>query len=471
MLTHPDCRDQYYPNGVTYRNRRISRKRINHPIALKARRQKHRFQLSSRAGTILIILAAILLLSILSPRVFASDDSNPGGFIVINNTVALTANSNQTLTTLDQLSQSSGNNTQYNQAANDTQYKQLLNQLNSQLQAGNNIGAQQTVAEMQNYLGTPQGGQLSPSLRAFIQSMTVGSSGLSVNPTLLEQLIGTTSGNGIIPPGLAGMDPTQAAKDLSTMASGLNGLSTMPSQQRGIDQSTASNFLRDASQIRQALGIGLLGGGPTGGGSQSIPTPQIPKLPSISNIPNISGLGAKLGQPILPNVQAVVPGVPSLSIGLGLPILPIILVAIVAVAGFILLNRRRFGFLARRVTPSSIRLRPLKPEFGLNLQNPRDLVIFYFRKVVGAMHNRGVLRLDPETHREFSEKCSPRPEAPPVKNISVLFEKAMFSGSEVTMPEADFAREYSVQVENTVSSTKRNRSLKPRSDAKTSKIG
>src|SRR5207302_962950 len=82
----------------------------------------------------------------------------------------------------------------------------------------------------------------------------------------------------------------------------------------------------------------------------------------------------------------------------------------------------------RRITSTTLKTKPVKPGTGLNLQNPRDLIIYYFRKAVATMSKRGFPRLDPETHREFSEKCSPRPEAPPVKNISVLYEKAMFSG-------------------------------------------
>src|SRR2546428_11030037 len=140
-------------------------------------------------------------------------------------------------------------------------------------------------------------------------------------------------------------------------------------------------------------------------------------------------------------------------------------------AAVLFIFRKRLGMLARRITSTTLKTKPVKPGTGLNLQNPKELIIYYFRKVVVAMNKRGFPRLDPETHREFSEKCSPRPEAPPVKNISVLYEKAMFSGRDVTMPEADDAKGYSVQVEKTSPTEEKRRFGFRSSRTRTPKVG
>src|SRR5207245_5927437 len=135
------------------------------------------------------------------------------------------------------------------------------------------------------------------------------------------------------------------------------------------------------------------------------------------------------------------------------------------------ISRNRLRLLRRRITSTTLKTNPDKPGTGLNLQNPRDLIIYYFRKAVATMSKRGFPRLDPETHREFSEKCSPRPEAPPVKNISVLYDKAMFSGRDVTMPEADDAKSCAVQVETTSPAEEKRRFGFGSSRTRISKIG
>src|SRR5205807_1818222 len=158
--------------------------------------------------------------------------------------------------------------------------------------------------------------------------------------------------------------------------------------------------------------------------------PAIPKVPNpFSNLP-----GGSLGHPSLPGVPSIpslassVPGVPSIPPTAGQPTLPIIIVGLAGAAAVLFIFRKRLGMLGRRTTSTTLKTKPVKPGTGLNLQNPRDLIIYYCRKAVATMSKRGFPRLDPETHRELSEKCSPRPEPPPVTNISVLYEKTMFIG-------------------------------------------
>ena len=84
---------------------------------------------------------------------------------------------------------------------------------------------------------------------------------------------------------------------------------------------------------------------------------------------------------------------------------------------------------------------------SLSLGSARDLVVYYFRRTVAAMGKKGVTKLHFETHREFSTKCTPWPEAKPVGQVSSIYEKAMFSGREVTRTDVDEAKENTLTVE------------------------
>ena len=445
----------------------------------------------NKAQPILILLTAILLFSILSPRVFASDDSNPSGLTPTINTLTSNATTNQTIDAINQLleennvTQNYNNATQgYNNATQDPRYQQflqLINQFETEAHAGQNIQAGQTLAqlqqylqtpEMQQFLSTPQGKQLiSPALLSLLPSMIDTSNGFSVDPAMLQQYMGVFNSEGI-PTGWSGDSPFRDAKDIGILGDLMS----------NIDPKTGLSLLQDSNLLNGEIGSGLFGkippgfgglGGLGGLGGQNLGIPAIPKVPNpFGNLP-----GGSLGHPSLPGVPSIptvassVPGVPSIPPTAGQPTLPIIIAGLAGAAAVLFIFRKRLGMLGRRITSTTLKTKPVKPGTGLNLQNPRDLIIYYFRKAVATMSKRGFPRLDPETHREFSEKCSPRPEAPPVKNISVLYEKAMFSGRDVTMPEADDAKSCAVQVETTSPAEEKRRFGFGSSRTRISKIG
>src|SRR3989442_3597201 len=272
-----------------------------------------------------------------------------------------------------------------------------------------------------------------------------------------------------MPTGWQGESPFQTAGDLRI----LGDLMT------NIDPKTGSSLLQGSDLLNGEISSGLFGkippgfgglGGLGGLGGQNPGIPGIPKIP-FGNLPSgLLGHPSLPGVPSIPSVASSVPGVPSIPPTGGLPTLPLIIAGLAGAAIVLFIFRKRLAMLGRRITSTTLKTKPVKPGTGLNLQNPRDLIIYYFRKAVATMSKRGFPRLDPETHREFSEKCSPRPEAPPVKNISVLYEKAMFSGRDVTMPEADDAKGCAVQVE-TISLAEEKRRFGFRSSrTRTSKI-
>jgi len=65
------------------------------------------------------------------------------------------------------------------------------------------------------------------------------------------------------------------------------------------------------------------------------------------------------------------------------------------------------------------------------------------------MRGRGVPKFRHETHREFSSKCSERAEGEHIETISSLYEKAVFSGREVTPSDATLAEREGESVEKT----------------------
>jgi uncharacterized protein DUF4129 len=307
----------------------------------------------------------------------------------------------------------------------------LIDQLKNDIQTGNNSDAQQLVQQLQSDVGSSQGSGISPTLKDLTQSLTMGQNGLSVDPSILKSLIGDPNQDGV-PTGLTGMNPVQAAGDLSSLSNLM----------KGIDPSQALSLAQDSQQLQDV--VSALGGG-TGG------TGPIPSPPPI----NINGLTGGS------NPVSKLPSVP-LRVGGGFQLAsmnPIIIgPVIIAILGLAILIWKRSALArwAKRITPSTPKKlgRLEKPDAGLDLRSPRDLVIYYFRKAIAAMQRRGVPREIFETHREFADKVSPRPEGQPVGHVSTLYEKAMFSGREVTETDAEEAKENSLLVEKTPSKTR-----------------
>ena len=369
----------------------------------------------SNPSKVLLLLLLPLLFSAIAKPVLASDDSNSGDFNPIPSAQPPSqsnTNATDTIAAIDKLSH----------GLNDTALNSLVDRLKNDVHNGNNTDATETIRELQSYVTSSQGTGLSPSLKDLIQSLTIGPNGLSVDPSLLQSLLGDPNQNGI-PAGLAGMDPALAAGDLSSLSNLM----------KGIDPTAALSLAQESQQIQDLLS---LGGSPKGTGG--IPTPP----PIQLNAPNGGGFVSQL-----PKIS---PGVGSgFQLGkIDLTIIAPFIIAAVAVA-LLILRRSSIARWSRRITPSSPKKlgKPEKPDAGLNLRNARDLVIFYFRKTVAAMHKRGVPRLVFETHREFSAKCSPRPEAQPFGQVASLYEKAMFSGREVTQADVDGAKESTSLVE------------------------
>lgn len=324
-----------------------------------------------------------------------------------DNGLGVDPGTDKTLATLDKVSE----------GVTDPHFNQLKSQLESQLHNGDNVGAQQTLGFLKNYIDTGQIAGMTPTLRDLVKSLELSPAGLGVNSQTLKSLIGSAGLDGL-PAGLSGMDKGLAASDLQAFSGLLS----------NVDPGTAGEFAKVANQLID------FGGLPGGIGN-------VPKLPSI-NYPKTSGLGgigSGLSSFHLPMFSLSTPGLLG---GAGDPTLLLVLIAVLSSA-IILVVLHKKGYLVmlrKRVAPYLAKIGGKAGESGL--RNPRDTVIYYFGKTVSTMDTRGVPRLRYETHREFSSKCSPRPEAPPVAGISTLYEKAMFSGQEVTQPDADEAQQY-----------------------------
>ncbi len=340
-----------------------------------------------------LALAFLLVLALsgaLSSPAFAADDSNSGQL-----TPSPTVDPSALGAALTSLAQ----------GTNDTQMQQLIAQFQSELSAGNYSAASSTLLQLQN-AGSAQ--QNSPALNTLLNSLSVGSNGASINPNLLASILNAAQ------PGNSGEPPQRMSVDLQTLA----GL------MQYVNPTLASQLLQGSASLSQSA----YGAGNAGGGKVS--------FPGISGLPGLS----------VPSIGT--PSVPAGAGGIGLPsISPVALVGpiliVVSVAALFLSRKRLAGFLSATRLPGV----PFGRGPGVQLAepsvaptDPRGKIEYYFVKAVRLMGRRGVPKTDSETHREFSSKVESRPEAPHVKTIVSLYEKAKFSGQSVGDPEADEAQ-------------------------------
>ncbi len=375
--------------------------------------------MSSLSKILLLHLTVLIILFALPQTVAASDDANSGGLTTIPTSPPSThyipsVNATKTIDAIDKLSQGS----------NAALPNSLLDQLKKDVQSGNNTDAAETIRQLQSYVTSSNGTKVSPALKDLVQSLTVQQSGVTVDPTVLKSLLGDPNQEGV-PSNLTGMDPAMVAKDLLTLANLLS----------GIDRSTASSFAQDSQQIEETLRA-LDPSTPSG-------VVSIPPPPPIS----VSGL----------NSGGLTPQVPQVSPRVGAGFQPgqidpvFILPVIVAVSLGAFLALRRSSPVDRSLRTTSHGReddeKPERSETDLNFGSAREMVVFYFRRAIAAMLKKGIPKFHFETHREFSAKCVSRPEAEPIGQVASLYEKAMFSGREVTQSDVNAARENSLLVE------------------------
>jgi len=350
------------------------------------------------------LLTALILMGfvLLSPvaAVLAADDSNSG-----NLTPNPTLTPQQVASALTALGQ----------GTNDSSIQQLLQQLNSQVSSGDSAGAASTILQLKADSNNPN---MSASMRALLQSISSGNNGLTIDPKLLSSLLGANNPtpNGV-PSNLTSESPSRIPVDLSTLANLL----------QYVDPTLASTLLGEAGQPTQ------VGEGP-------------------KTIPSITPPGINLNKLGLPAIST--PTFGSVGGGVSLPAVnpaefafPLLLVA--AMVG-VFLSRHRFGrLLGSQKVPAMGEVGVLESDLEVAPNTPKGRIIAIFRKSVRLMRGRGVPKFRHETHREFSSKCSERPEGEHIGTISSLYEKAVFSGTEVTPSDATLAEREGESVEKT----------------------
>jgi hypothetical protein len=291
----------------------------------------------------------------------------------------------------------------------------LLQQLNAQVKSGDTAGAASTILQLK--ADSQNNPNMSASMKALLQSISSGKNGLTIDPQLLSALLGANSptANGV-PSGLRNESPSRIPVDLNTIANLL----------QYVDPTLASTLLGEAGQ--PTLG---------GQGPKSIPiTPpgiNLNKLgfPAIST-PTFGSVGGGVGLPTVNPADFAFP-----------------LLVVAAIIG-VFLSRHRFGrLLGSQRFPAMGEVGELEPELEVAPNTPKERVIAIFRKSVRLMRGRGVPKFRHETHREFSSKCSERPEGEHIGTISSLYEKAVFSGTDVTPSDATLAEREGESVEKT----------------------
>jgi hypothetical protein len=350
-----------------------------------------------------LFIVSIMLIFLVSfmPRVYSADDSNSGQLAQ-----SQTLNNQQLNSTLNALSLN----------LNNSEAKQLMSQLQTQMASNDTSGEAATLAQLKQVASTNSSG-MSSSLQDLLKSLYVGNTGLTVDPNLLASSLGNTNSNGM-PSGLASESPQQAASDLQTLASLL----------QGIDPSLSQQFSSDASMINQ--------GQAQTGSNETLPIPKsaglpVPQPPALST-PALS-TPAIIKFPTMSLVLMIVGPIIIISAGLA-----------------IFFSRSRLGtLLGSRVSPNGTTIEDTTmPEFLPN--DPKGRIIYFFHKTVQIMRLRGVSKLTSETHREFNAKCSNRIEGPNVSRVSGLYEKAKFSGQDIVSSEADEAARNLANIEQGV---------------------
>jgi hypothetical protein len=337
---------------------------------------------------IVVLLAGVIIGAI--PGSYAADDSNSGQLT-----------QSQTLDP-QALSSTLGNLTQ---GLNNTQVQQLVGQLQSQLNSGNNSGASSTLKQIQGVLNNQSGSQGVPdSLGALLNSLSAGPNGISINPSLLSSLLGLDSSSGL-PSNLQNMSPQSASTALKALSYLL----------RNVNPSLAEQMLSESSALQQSIGntnstLPSGPGIPKGGFS----TPTI-KPPSLNGGANVAKLPTITPETI---------------------ILPLVIVG--ALVALYFSRNRLSSALGRQLFPGqSKRLDLDAPAYDPN--SPRSRILYAFAKAVGVMRLKGFEKYTYESHREFAAKCGPSADSPHVSTISSLYEKAKFSGKDVSTTEADQA--------------------------------
>ncbi len=342
-----------------------------------------------KRGSLLVIITLLsLILSGPLTAVFAADDSNSG-----NLSPNPTLNPQQLASTLSTLGQ----------GVNDSNVQKLLNQFNSQVKSGNTTGADSALLQLKS--DAQNNPKVSASLKALLQSVSVGQNGFTVDPALLSALLGENSntGNGV-PTNLKNESPAQLSLDLNTLANLL----------QYVDPNLASALLGAGGGVSQGSGGPGLSIAPPG------INPNTLSLPAV--IPPLVGSVGGSSLPALNPAEIIFPVV--------------VIIAIVA----IFFSRSRLGrMLGSQRLPGEDEMGMQEPDFESNPGSPRGRIVGVFRRTVRIMKERGVAKLKHETHREFSSKCSDRPEGQRVGTIASLYEKALFSGKEVTESEATLA--------------------------------
>jgi hypothetical protein len=357
----------------------------------------------ARRTVALSLAAALLLISCagsLAVPAHAADDSNAGQLAQVP-----TVTPQQLGTALSTLEQ--GNN--------DSQIQQLLSQFQTEINSGDYSGAASTLVQLQGLSASSP--DVPPALNALIQSLSVGPGGATVNANTLSSLLSSSS---------ASSTSAESQQDLSV------DMQSLASLMQYANSTLASQLLQSSDFLSQSA----FGGSAASGG-----TPPI-ALPGASGFSGLS----------MPSI-----GTPSFSVGTpsgGVPTIPLAalaatLVALLAVAALYLTRGRIVRLVGSQSLPGIPVLRAKKvEEVGPVPADARGRIEYYFGRAVGLMSRRGVPKLDSETHREFSNKCVPAPEAQHVGTISSLYEKAKFSGQEVGSADANLAASSFTAMEN-----------------------
>jgi hypothetical protein len=330
----------------------------------------------------------------------------------------------------------------FGERSDDAKLKQLLEQMKTQVNNGDEAGAESTRQEILSYIdenpeAAPYG--LNEILSSSILEGLQKNGGVDVDLQSLSDTIQPTEDLGIDPAERAAMlqDLAQLFKDNPVLKDRLMDIANLINLGRNedaralygqIDKELFSAFLQmDPDLISKAFEN--LGGG-IGDTGTIKPPGETPAADAPANpFPSVGELASPLSGAPVPS--GAIP-----MVNLTNPALLLILILVPLLLLPLFTNKERFKLAMPRLASSVARI--IRPTgTGPEPMEPRERIFYHFRRLIRIMGGRGVAKPNYETHREFATHCAGLPEEKAVADVSGIYEEARFTTDRITAEEAD----------------------------------
>ncbi len=334
----------------------------------------------------------------------------------------------------------------FSKEVTDAKLKQMLDQLQTQITNGDAVGAEATRQQILQYI--EQNPQVAPyGLHELLSSSALQSvqknGGGEVNVNL------QALANSMRPTSDLSDNAAVRAQNLQQLAQMFNDNPALKNQLMGMSNLVNLGMNKDARTVYGQIDTEMLGAllkmdpdlvtkafESLGGGigqAGSIDQPQeAPRSSEQSNpFPNVGDISSPVaGAPV------AFSSLPSVNLANPLLLLFVIALPLVLLSLFIFQSRLKVA-MPRMASTVAQRVRSSEAMEEVEPADPRQRIFYQFRRLVRVMGNRGAVKPDYETHREFAARCTGRSESAAVKAVSNIYEEARFTDVQISSEEAN----------------------------------